>query len=428
MIQLQIISRVLETQDYGIIENNQLTVEYFAGYEDEFNFITNHYNKYGNVPDKVTFLSNFPKIDLVEVTESEDYLISTIREEYLYSVCVPIIQQSANLLKTNSNDAVEFLLNKIKTLQPNYDIGGKDIIKTAIERLEAYRDRREHQDSWFFTTGFQELDDVIHGIQRVEELLVLFARTNQGKSWVLEKIITHIWEIGFNVGYISPEMGELSVGYRFDTLFKNWSNKDLMWGNDTFDEEAYEQYIEDLQSYPNKFIVATPNDFNRRITISKLKQFVTKHKLDALAIDGITYLSDERSKRGDTKTISLTNISEDLMGLSMELKIPILVVVQANRSGAVDKESDDVPELESIRDSDGIAHNASKVISLKQNADNVLIMQIKKQRNGKVGGKLSYRWNPDIGEFLYIQSEGEVPKERKERKQPAKKQEKEDVF
>lgn len=433
MVELQIISRVLQTQDYSIIENNQLTTEYFSGYEDEFEFIKDHYNKYKNVPDKATFLSTFPDIELVEVAESEQYLIDTIRENYLYTKCVPMIQKSAELLKTDSNSAVEFLLNTLKNLNPDYEIGGIDIIKDARNRLEAFRDRRDNQDDWFFTTGFEELDDIIHGLQRFEEFLVIVARTNHGKSWVLEKICTHIWEIGFNVGYISPEMGELSVGFRFDTLYKNFSNKDLVWGNKDFDEAEYEKYIEDLEKHKNKFIVSTPQRFQNKITVSKLRQYIKKYKLDVIAIDGITYLSDERGKRGDTKTISLTNISEDLMNLSIEMKVPVLVVVQANRSGAVDRESEDTPELESIRDSDGISYNASKIIALKQNADSTLILQVKKQRNGRVGDKVIYQWNPNIGEFIFIGNGGEKkedteeerPRQRKQQKQVTTK---EDVF
>lgn len=440
MIALQIISYIIQSQDFSIVENNQLTDDFFVGYEEPIQFIREHYNKWGNVPDKATFLSNFsdengnPTIDLVEVTESEDYLVNTIREEHLYYQSVPVVQQIGKLLKHDANEAVEYMLNAIKELQPNYGIGGTDIIQNGQKRLEAYRDRRDNQDNWFFTTGFEELDEIIHGIQRVEEFLVIVARVNQGKSWVLEKIMTHIWEIGFNVGYISPEMGELSIGFRFDTLFKNWSNKDLMWGNTDLDEEAYTKYIEDLKKHKNKFIVSTPEDFNRRITISKLRNYVNQYKLDALAIDGITYLSDERGKRGDTKTIALTNISEDLMGLSMELGIPILVVVQANRSGVTDRDNDDTPELESIRDSDGISHNASKVISIKQNNDSTLVMQVKKQRNGKVMSKVNYRWNPNIGEFIYINSDdgtGSEPREEEPKRERVKKKEvntKEDVF
>lgn len=430
MVALQILSRVLQTKDCSIIENNQLTKEYFVGYEDEYNFILNHYKEYGNVPDKATFLSNFPEIDIVEVAESEEYLVNTIREEYLYYKSVPIIQQAAKLLKSDANMAAEYMLTAVKNLQPDYGIGGVDIIQNGENRLEAYRDRRDNQDNWFFTTGFPELDDIIHGIQRTEEFFVIVARVNQGKSWVLEKIMTHIWELGFNVGYISPEMGQLSIGFRFDTLYKNFSNKDLMWGNKEFDEYSYEEYINKLKASKNKFIVSTPEDFQRRITISKLRNYVKQYKLDALAIDGITYLADERGKRGDTKTISLTNISEDLMGLSIELGIPILVVVQANRSGVTDRDNDDTPELESIRDSDGISHNASKVIAIKQNNDSTLVMQVKKQRNGKVMSKVNYKWAPNIGEFIYINggdddTRSEEPKERTKKKTITTK---EDVF
>ena len=243
---------------------------------------------------------------------------------------------------------------------------------------------------------------MIHGIQRGEELLVLFARVNQGKSWVLEKICTHIWQIGYNVGYISPEMGATSIGYRFDTLVKHYSNNALMWGKSDVEENEYKAYIDDLRSRENKFIVATPIDFDKRITVSKIRNWVNQYKLDAVAIDGITYMSDERYRRGDNKTTSLTNISEDLMELSIELSIPILVVVQANRTGVIEKGKSDTPELESIRDSDGIAHNASKIISINQREYGVLDMTVKKQRFGVVGGKLTYNWDINVGDFTWV--------------------------
>ena len=419
---LQIISQILQTKDISILESNQLTVDYFPGYEDEYNFIINHYKEYGNVPDRTTFISKFQDFEIAEVSESEEYLIDAIREEYLWDKCVPVVKNIAKLMKTDSNAAVEYMMTAVKDLEPNYKVGGTDIIQQAHKRLEAFINKRDNQDNWFFTTGFKELDDIIHGLNRLEELLVIFARINQGKSWVLEKICTHIWEIGYNVGYISPEMGDLSVGYRFDTLYRNFSNKDLMWGNSTLDEKKYAEYIKELEDKPNKFIVATPaEDFNNRITISKLRQFIKQHKLDVLAIDGITYLSDERGNRNDNKTTSLTNIAQDLKSLGMELKVPILLVIQANRGGAVDKDSDDLPELESIRDSDGPAQNATIVLAVKQGPDGVITLQVKKGRNNRVGDKISYQWNPDIGEFI---SDSGVVTDRPKRKI----EKKEDVF
>jgi len=433
MIQLQILSKVLATGDFSIIENNLLTKDYFVGYEDEYEFLLQHKKDYGNVPDKATFLSKFPEIDLVEVTESDRYLVDTIREEYLYYKSVPVVQKVAELLKTDANAAAEYMVHAIKELQPEYRLGGVNIITDANERYEQFIERKQHQNDYFFTCGFQELDDVIHGIQREEELFVIFARTNQGKSWVLEKMCTHVWQIGYNVGYISPEMGASSIGYRFDTLNKNFSNRGLMWGKDDVDENEYADYLKTLKDTKNSFIVATPNDFDRKITVTKLKNWIQQYKLDMVAVDGITYMTDERYKRGDNKTTTLTNISEDLMALSMEMKVPILIVVQANRGGVSQDDNDGTPELETIRDSDGISHNASKVISIRQTKDGILKMEVKKQRFGAVGGKLNYQWDINTGIFTFVPSEDDAePRQRTERKvREVKKQfsgDKSDVF
>ena len=402
MVAEQIIVKIIETKDFSIVTENLLDVSYFTGYEDEFNFIKEHYEKYGNVPDKATFCEKFPEVDFVEVRESNEYLVDTLREEDLYKRSVPVVQKMAELLKVNANEAVEYLLKEIPGLQPQYRVSGTDIIHDTT-RLTEFAEKANNPEAFFFTTGLEELDSVIHNIKRGNELLVIVARTNQGKSWLLAKMCTHVWQLGFNVGYISPEMSPSEIAYRFDTLYKNYSNSDLVHGRYTEDNEDYPDYILDLAKNKNKFIVSTPLDFGKKITISKLRNYVKQYKLDLLAIDGITYLTDERYKRGDNKTTSLTNISEDLKLLSLELGVPILVVVQANRGGVIDKDSEGTPELENIKDSDGIGHNATKVISLRQKEE-VLEVGIKKLRDAKVGGKLKYNWNIDKGEFQYIPS------------------------
>lgn len=425
----QILSKVLQTHDNSIIEDNFLTEEYFPGYEEPYNFIQDHVKAYGNVPDTATFLAKFPDMDLVEVTESDKYLIKTIREEYLYTQSVPVLQKYAEILKSDSNAAAEYLSGQLATLQPDYGLGGTNIIQQANERYTQFLERKNNPDKWFFESGFKELDDIIGGIQREEELFVILARTNMGKSWILEKIVSHIWGLGFNVGYVSPEMSANSIGFRFDTLHQHYANKGLMMGGSDINEEEYANYVEGLKEKQNCFMVATPSDFGNCINITKLRQWIKQYKLDLIAIDGITYLSDERGKKNDNKTTSLTDISEDLMALSVELKVPVLVVVQANRNGVVDKDTDDTPELESMRDSDGIAHNASKVISIRQKRDtNAVILEVKKQRTGPVGGKIMYTWDINKGVFFNIPVDDSTPQEKTRKKSAEKPQHKEDVF
>lgn len=429
---LQILSKVILSKDYSIIENNLLNEEYFVEYEDEFKYIKKHYKKYGNVPDKFTFLSKFPEVDLVEVTETDEFLIDTVREERLYVKSVPVVRKIAKLLKDDANAAIEYMWHSMKELQPNYQLGGTDLISQAELRYQSYVERKEHKDDYTFTTGFPELDGLIHGIERVEEFILIFARINNGKSFVAQKICTHVWQLGFNVGYLSPEMSALSLGYRFDTIYKGFSNKSLMWADKSTDSKEYKQYIDNLKTNQNKYIISTPEDFDKKITISKIREWVKQFKLDLIVIDGIGYLSNERERRGESKAESLTDIGEDIVSLSNELHIPVIVVHQANRMGSlIGEDEDDTPGLENIKDSDGLAANATKVLSLRHK-DDVLKIGVKKNRFGLVGGHLNYNWNPDVGDFVFIPSlddaEPEEKTDKKVKKMKRKIKDKEDVF
>ena len=79
MVELQILAKILATGSYSIIEDNAITEEYFSrekdekDYVSEFRFIKEHYEKYGNVPDRDTFLAKFRDIELPEVTESNQF-------------------------------------------------------------------------------------------------------------------------------------------------------------------------------------------------------------------------------------------------------------------------------------------------------------------------------------------------------------------
>ena len=419
MVSLQILNRVISTKDISIITDNNLTIDYFLEYEDEYSFIKEHFDNYKNVPDTETFINKFPDFELLEVTESDRYLVDAIREEYLYSKSVPVIKKAAELLKSDSNEASRYLQSELVNLTPNYTTPYVDIIHSN-SRVEMFEDKSNNKDKWFIPTGFEELDDIIYGWQCGEEFVVIFARTGIGKSWVLVKTVQHAWEIGKNVGYVSPEMSADKIGYRFDTLNNHFSNMALVRGDKSkVSIDEYKQYNEKLAEHNNRILVSTPMDFNKQVTVGKLRTFVQANNLDMLAIDGITYMTDERYKRGDNKTTSLTNISEDLMALSCELKIPILVVVQSNRGGT----EKDTPDLEDIRDSDGIAHNATKVISLNQKEE-ALVMKIKKNRDGKIGDKLTYLWDIDLGEFTWMPGDCDSATiERKEQKREEVKKE-----
>lgn len=398
MVELQVLSKVLKDKSLSLLTLNNITDEYFVTYTSEYEFIRDHVQNYGNVPDKETFLAKFPEFTIVEVAETDKYLIDTFNEEHLYAKAVPVVNKIAELMQTDSTAAIEYLNSQLDNLRIRSAVMGVDIISQARRRYAEWEEMRDNPEKFQIATGFDQLDNVIGGWRRGEELAVIFARTGVGKSWILIKSLQHAWRSGYRVGLIEPEMSDVKTGYRFDTLYGHMSNKSMVRGEDMPD---YGKYIEDLEKRENPFFVASPKEFGRRITVSKLRSFILTNNIDILGIDGISYLTDERMKRGDNRTTQLTNISEDLMDLSIELKVPIIIVAQSNREGAKD---DDAPGLENIRDSDGIAYNCSIAISARQK-DSQLELNVKKNRNGVTGSKLSYLWDIDTGKFTFVESD-----------------------
>lgn len=404
MTQAQIINKILNTKSIDIIKDNSFTREYFPAYKDEMVFIIDHFKKYGQVPDLVTFLSSFPNFQPFEVTETNSYLADILLEEYTYGKVAQVIQHAAELVQQNSFDGVNYLNAELAKIRTSNSITGTDIISQANERLESYNDRKTNIDNWYISTGFPEMDTVLNGIQLKEELIVLFARTGQGKSFVLTKMLESCWEVGKNVGYISPEMSPEKVGYRFDSAYKHFNNNNLNYGKD---EQGYEDYIKTLsEEHSNSFIVSVPKDFDNNITISKIRAFIEKNNIEVLGIDGLSYLKDENKSKYDSRQAELTNISKELFDMSSELGVPIIAVVQANRNGVTENNGD--LELENIRDADGISYSATKIISVRNKFEvGNIVLKINKHRDGKTGDKFTYRWGPQTGEYFFIPSDSD---------------------
>lgn len=228
-------------------------------------------------------------------------------------------------------------------------------------------------------------------------------------TWILTRMLYEAWRSAFNVGLIEPEMTASRIGYRFDTFHGKFSNSELVYGRDltknesSIPESEYRDYLQKLSQSKSKFLVATPKDFNGRITVPKIKRWVMQNDIKVLGIDGISYIDDARMKYGDSMTTTLTHISADLMDLSVELRIPIIVVVQSNRGGT---ENGGRLALENIRDSDGIAYSASMVMGFYRK-NNALHIQMLKHRNGDAGFCLVYDWDIDRGSLNFLQ-EGEL--------------------
>ena len=195
-------------------------------------------------------------------------------------------------------------------------------------------------------------------------------------------------------------MSRTSIAFRFDALHRNFSNSLLSAGR--VNEQHYKDYLELLKKNPTPFFVVTPKDLGGPATVSQLRDFAERNNIKVLGVDQYSLMRDERARKGQQTRLDYAHISEDLFLLSERLKIPVIAAAQANRA-AMTKEDDKVlaPKIEHLAESDAVAQNSSKVISIK-NTDGILEMNVLKNRDGAKGFTLTYRWDIDAGTFTYI--------------------------
>ena len=394
-LEAQLINRILSDGDLKPYFESGISLDLLESHKDEMKYILDNYEKYSIVVDKTNFNKEFPNFQFTEIVEPVKFFGDKLREQMNFQLLKQTLEETSKLATEDSFEATKYLQTQMKKLMVDTSIKTVDIVHD-ISRGEVHREKLEGDRPAFISTGLKELDSFLGGYYKGEELVVGVGRTGVGKSWWLVKTLIGAWQQKLRVAMISPEMSAQQTGYRFDTLFGGYSNKALISG---MKQEGYVDFLDALSHNPIPFFVSTPADFGRNVTVSKLREFCISNKIDVLGIDGITYLKDERRIAGQNKTATLTNIAEDLMDLSVELQIPIITVVQANRGAT--EEGVTTPELEHIRDSDGIAHNASKVIGISL-SNNVLELAVKKNRYGETGGFVKYNFLADTGEYSYL--------------------------
>lgn len=408
MIENQIINKVLHSKSMDILLNNRLDSSMFLAENDKAEFIFNHYRQYRVVPDVVTFLTNFSDFDVFEVAESDQYLVDKLRETNLYSKIVPVIKTMADKVRENSFEAVDYIKTEVGRIVREVAIArgqGYDIVKSSRDRLQEFQRRTQTNGLLGITTGIDILDRILHGWVK-EDLVVIFARTNEGKSWLLLYFLVVAWRYGYKVLLYSGEMSNFLVGFRFDTLNEHFNNMSLMSGSselgDSDNEDVghrvigdYIRYIESLETQQS-FIVVTQKDFgSKKPTVDEIKHLAQMYEADVIGIDQISLMSDQR--KGKEKRIQFTNISEDLYTMSEDLGVPVLAVAQASRESVkAKKKENETPELHEISESDGVAQNSTRSISMKV-IDKVMRISVKKNRYGVNNRDVLMLWDTNLG-------------------------------
>lgn len=401
MVQLQVLNAIIESRNPSMLLLNNLTEEFFSDYPNEFGFIKRHLAEYGKIPDRVSFLDKFPDFELIEVTEPTSYLLTELYKD----------RNTRFLAKTFNTIRKLIGEGKIEEAMSLYSTASTDLA-TAIpmETVDLLSDTSRYDDyvekcndfsRYYVRTGFSELDDLIGGWDRNEELATIAARPGIGKSWILLMVAKAALEQGLRVGIYSGEMSERKVGYRFDTLASHISNSALTRGREHVKND-YREYISTLgDKYKGCLKVLTPPMISGPAGVNSLRAFIEKENLDILCVDQHSLLEDDRNARNPVERAA--NISKDLKNLQVMKKIPIIAVSQQNRAS-----TETGVGTANIAQSDRISQDSTVILFLEQK-DNILTMTLAKARDATNNKKLHYAADFDKGVFQYMPSGDDNP-------------------
>ena len=157
-------------------------------------------------------------------------------------------------------------------------------------------------------SGFEELDKIIHGWLPGNELVTIVSANKDNNSWLLQKFLTEANKQGKKVLLYTREKALLSA-YRNDILSGNFNN---------INEPDLPEYT----------VIASKDLQGRHLTVSELRHYIQVHKPDIVGIHDLSIMRDE--EEGNNAQEQYNNISNNLLGLSGLLEIPILVTMQDN--------------------------------------------------------------------------------------------------
>ena len=204
------------------------------------------------------------------------------------------------------------------------------------------------------TTGIDALDERINGIGD-ESLVVVAGAPSMGKTLFCQTLAANVGvDQKKNVMFFSLEMSEIELFERFVSGVGNIPAKDLRSARLGDNGLGRTEMALTALRQSGIYITDQPKQSVGQIR-AKVRRHKIKHpELSAIFID---YLGLMKLGKADRHDIAVGNITRDLKELAKEVKVPIILCVQANRYKAPMR-----PNMSNLKDSSCIEADADLIM------------------------------------------------------------------
>ena len=379
--------------------------------------------------DYVTVVEELRQQDRLEEIGGAAYLTYLINHtpSSIYTETYGRIVERAALRRRMLNAA-----STIATLAHQEDADINDVIDQAESALFAVTERRLRQElvpirtavaeyydrieflynqeteSLGVPTGFNDLDELLGGLQK-SDLIIVAGRPGMGKtSWLLS-VGHNAAQAGARVAIFSMEMSNEQIVQRLIASETGISSHKLRLGR--LKDREWALFIEAVGRLGklNVFLDDTPALTPLQMR-AKCRRLYSEAGLDLIMVDYLQ-LMNSGIGRNDNRVQEISYISRNLKQLARELNVPVLAAAQLSR--AVEQRHDKRPQLSDLRESGSIEQDADVVMFIyrdevynenteRQNQADIIVA---KHRHGPTGSVALF-FRKELTQFANLSKTG----------------------
>lgn len=338
----RLVSKIVKDRNILPVLEAGISTEWFVDEDVKtvFTFIRDHYTEYKEVPSAPTVKDNYPTFRLLNVEDTIDYLIDTIRNFRRRTLTMQGIEVILEKLQANDHDGAVSEMSKTVVHVNEQGVKGTthlDLTKNSISRLERYESLKD-QKLLGIPTGFRLIDQATAGLQ-AGQLITVIAPPKTGKSQIAMQTAINTHEDGYVPMFQSFEMTNEEQSIRHDAMRAHVSASRLRMGKLYNDElDRFKDMLDRMEQMKHFHLVDAING----MTIDSLMATAEKLQPDIIFVDGV-YLMRDQVTGDHNSPQALTNITRGLKRMAQRLEIPIVITTQTllwkMKGGKVDANS-----------------------------------------------------------------------------------------
>ena len=339
-VERALLARVINDQSLPLAVKARITPDFFRDdvYRRVYEFLLDHWKKYTQSPDLAVVKRSFPSYDWEPTHHSLDWLVDAMRERRERTIAVSALEECARLLNaTDDPEATEKIIVAMAgaamqcrmETTPSVDEDSTEYTDQIMDLIHEIAANPGVLRG--ITTGFAGIDYATGGWQP-EQFVVLMGLPKSLKSSVLLYMALHAHKQAMKTMFLGFEMKNEEQYLRATSLLAGVSLTKILTGRmNAVEMRKCQNALNGLKGMRDLIF---SEDITNALTVSGVRAKIMDYNPDIVFVDAAYLMQSEIPGIDTTSAAAMTDVARSLKQLAQQVRIPIVVSVQASQTRA----------------------------------------------------------------------------------------------